>query len=520
MIPPRVTGEREGGVASFARAGAKSGGQAADADLVSIQEARDLVRRSSVAQAAWKRADQETVDRVCEAIVAAMKSGAARLGRLACDETGFGDPRGKARKNLFAAVDVWESIRELKTVGVVRRDEAKRVYEIAEPYGVVVGIVPVTNPTSTAIFKILIALKSRNSLLISPHPRAVRCIGETARLAMEAAARAGAPPDLILCLQHPTLEGTEAAMRARETALILATGGPGLVRAAYSCGKPAIGVGPGNAPAYVERTADVAHAAEAIVQSQVFDNGTLCCSEQALVVDAPIREKLLAAMKERGAHLCSPEEKAKLGALVAKGRALNPAIVGLYPWQIAEMAGFAVPRETTVLLAEEDGVGWDHPLSIEKLAPILAVYTVRGWKEGCERCLEILDFGGAGHTLTIHTKDEEIVWQFAFEKPTHRILVNTGASQGAVGLSTWLKPSMTLGCGAFGGNITSDNISAEHLMLVKRLAWGKPGFVEEEANRRREREPPAAVLPPRSAPPSFHGSAAAFRPWPEPPRRK
>jgi acetaldehyde dehydrogenase (acetylating) len=492
---------------------------AADADLQSIQEARDAMRRSAVAQAEWKRADQGKVDRVCEAIVAAMRTHAARLGRLACDESGFGDPASKARKNLFASADVWESIRELKTVGVIRRDDEKRVYEIAEPYGVVLAIVPVTNPTSTAIFKILIALKTRNSIVLSPHPRAVRCIADTARVALEAAVRAGAPKDVILCLTRSTLEGTDAAMKAHETALILATGGPGLVRAAYSSGKPAIGVGPGNAPVYIEKTADVAQAVEAIVQSQVFDNGTLCCSEQAVVVDAPIRDAVVAGFKALAAHFCSPDEKRKLGALVAKGRALNPAIVGLYPWQIAEMAGFAVPRATTVLLAEEDGVGWDHPLSIEKLAPILAFYTVKDWRDGCERCIEILEFGGAGHTLTIHSRDDEIIWKFALEKPTHRILVNTPASHGAVGLSTWLAPSMTLGCGAFGGNITSDNITAEHLMLVKRLAWGKPGFVEEESKRRQEREVAGSALPKRPAPPSFHGSAAAFKAWPMPPRK-
>ncbi|MBM4014463.1 MAG: aldehyde dehydrogenase family protein, partial [Planctomycetes bacterium] len=483
---------------------------AADPDLASIQEARDAVRRSAVAQAAWKRADQVKVDRVCEAIVVAMEREAVRLGRLAHAESGFGDPDYKARKNRFAARFVWDSIRALKTCGVVAADEQQRVYEIAEPYGVVVGIVPVTNPTSTAIFKVVIALKTRNSIVLSPHPRAVKCIGEVARVAAEAATRAGAPKDLVLCLAQPTLEGTDAAMKAKETALILATGGPGLVKAAYSSGKPAIGVGPGNAPVYVEKTADVEQAVEAIVQSQQFDNATLCCSEQAVVVDAPIADAVVAAFKARGAHFCSPEERQKLARLVARGRSLNPAIVGLYPWQIGELAGFKVARDCPVLLSPETGVGWDHPLSIEKLAPILAYYVVKDWKEGCARCLEILDFGGRGHTLTIHSRNEEIVWEFALEKPTHRILVNTPASHGAIGYSTGLKPSLTLGCGAFGGNITSDNISAEHLMLRKRLAFGRPGFIEEEARRRKERGTllPAS-LPRRAAPPSFSGSIAA-----------
>lgn len=494
---------------------------AADSDLVSIQEARDAARRSAVAQAAWRKADQAKVDRVCEAIVAAMERDAQRLARMACAESGFGDVASKTRKNRFAARTVWESIRALKTVGVIAADEVNRVYEIAEPYGVVVGIIPVTNPTSTAIFKVLIALKTRNSIVLSPHPRAVGCIGEVARLASEAAQRAGAPKDLVLCLAHPTLEGTDAAMKARETALILATGGPGLVRAAYSSGKPAIGVGPGNAPVYIEKSADVELAVEAIVQSQAFDNATLCCSEQSVVVDAPIREAVVAAFKARGAWFCDAAQREQLARVVAKGRSLNPAIVGLYPWQIAKLAGFTVPKECPVLLAEESGVGWDHPLSIEKLAPILAFYTVKDWKAGCARCLEILDFGGRGHTLTLHSNDEKIIWEFALEKPTHRILVNTPASHGAVGLSTGLKPSLTLGCGAFGGNITSDNITAEHLMLRKRLAFGRPGFIEEEARRRKERDLDLpAALPRRPAPPSFHGSTTGGRDWPSPPRKR
>ncbi|MSR45547.1 MAG: aldehyde dehydrogenase family protein [Planctomycetes bacterium] len=502
---------------------------AADGDLVSIQEARDAMRRSAQAQAAWKRADQAKVDRVCEAVVAVFEREADRLGRLAFDESGFGDPASKARKNRFAARSVWESVRTLRTCGVIAADEVNRVYEIAEPYGVVLGIVPVTNPTSTAIFKVVIALKTRNSIVLSPHPRAVQCIGEVARLAADAATRAGAPKDLVLCLAHPTFEGTDAAMKARETALILATGGPGLVKAAYSSGKPAIGVGPGNAPVYIEKSADVALAVEAIVQSQVFDNGTLCCSEQAVVVDAPIKDAVVAGFKALGAHFCSAEEKTKLARIVANGRSINPAIVGLYPWQIGERAGFKVARDCPVLLADEDGVGWDHPLSMEKLSPILAFYVVKDWKEGCERCIEILDFGGRGHTLTIHSRDEKIIWEFALEKPTHRILVNTPASHGAIGYSTGLKPSLTLGCGAFGGNITSDNITAEHLLLKKRLAFGKPGFIEEEARRRKERGTllPAS-LPKRLAPPSFHGSGGGSgaglggigRGWPTPPRKR
>jgi acetaldehyde dehydrogenase (acetylating) len=306
----------------------------------------------------------------------------------------------------------------------------------------------------------------------------VRCIGEAVRIMAEAAKSAGAPDDLILCMASPTLEGTHEAMKARETALILATGGPDLVRAAYSMGKPAYGVGPGNAPAFIERTADVEHAVRAIVGSQMFDNATICASEQSVVIDKPIEAEVRAEFTRNRAHWCTPEEREKLSALVVRGRRVNAAIVGLFPHQIAALAGFTIPEETTVLLTNETGVGWDHPLSVEKLSPILSVYVEDGWEAGCERCIEILNFGGRGHTLAIHSRDEEVIWAYVMEKPTHRILVNAPSAQGAVGYGTGLVPSMTLGCGAFGGNITSDNISAHNLVLTKHVGYCYEGFVE------------------------------------------
>jgi len=267
-------------------------------------------------------------------------------------------------------------------------------------------------------------------------------------------------------------------MRSRETALILATGGPDLVRAAYSMGKPAYGVGPGNAPAYIERSADIHHAVRAIVGSQTFDNSTICASEQSVVVDAPIYDEVRAEFARNGAHWCSPEETEQLARIVVRGRRVNADIVGLFPHQIATMAGFSVPERTTVLMVELDGVGWDHPLSVEKLSPILSVYREDGWERGCERCIEILNFGGRGHTLSIHSRDESVIWAFVMAKPTHRILVNAPSAQGAVGYGTGLVPSMTLGCGAFGGNITSDNISAHNLVLTKHVGYVYDGFVE------------------------------------------
>jgi acetaldehyde dehydrogenase (acetylating) len=450
----------------------------ADADLRSIQEARDLVRRSRAAWETFRRFDQGKVDRICEAMARAGSEASEMLARLAVEESGFGSVAGKYQKNKFCTDMLWESLKDLKTAGVVLRDDERRYYQVAEPYGVILAIVPITNPTSTAMYKSLISVKARNSIVVSPHPRGVKCIGEAVRIMAEAAKSAGAPDDLILCMTSPTLEGTHEAMKARETALILATGGPDLVRAAYSMGKPAYGVGPGNAPAFIEKTADIEHAVRAIVGSQTFDNSTICASEQSVVIDKPIEAEVRAEFTRNRAHWCTPEEREKLSAIVVRGRRVNAAIVGLFPHQIAAMAGFTIPEETTVLLTEETGVGWDHPLSVEKLSPILSVYVEDGWEAGCERCIEILKFGGRGHTLAIHSRDEEVIWAYVMEKPTHRILVNAPAAQGAVGYGTGLVPSMTLGCGAFGGNITSDNISAHNLVLTKHVGYCYEGFVE------------------------------------------
>ncbi|MDG2149640.1 MAG: aldehyde dehydrogenase family protein [Planctomycetota bacterium] len=476
----------------------------ADADLRSIQEARDLVRRSRKAWMSWRRADQAQVDRVCEAMARAGSEASEMLAKLAVEESGFGNAAGKFQKNKFCTEMLWESLRDLQTVGVVQSDDARRYYQVAEPYGPVLAIVPITNPTSTAMFKSLISVKARNSIVISPHPRGVRCIGEATRIMAEAAKLAGAPDDLILCMSEPTLEGTHEAMKARETALILATGGPGLVRAAYSAGKPAYGVGPGNAPAFIERSADVEHAVRAIIGSQMFDNATICASEQSVVIDRPIESEVRASFTANGGHWCTPEEKTLLERIVVRGRRVNADIVGLYPHQIAAMAGFTIPEKCTVLLVDETGVGWDYPLSVEKLSPILSVYVEDGWEAGCDRCIEILDFGGRGHTLAIHSRNEDIIWSFVAEKPTHRILVNAPTAQGAVGFGTGLVPSMTLGCGAFGGNITSDNISAHNLLLTKHVGYCYDGFVESF--------PDFSKGPPRG----FHFSALPAAPAPGP----
>ena len=450
-----------------------------DADLASIQEARDRLARAKEAWRTYRTFDQAKVDRITLAMVEAGAGAARNLARLAVDETGMGVVESKTQKNLFSTLDLWEDIKDLVTAGVVHSDEAKGFYQTVEPYGVVLGIVPTTNPTSTALFKAIICAKSRNGIVISPHPRAVRCISESVEVVREAAERNGAPPGLISCLAAPTIEGTQAAMRDRNTDLILATGGPGLVKEAYSAGKPAYGVGPGNVPVWIDRSADVDLAARGVIASQTFDNGTICASEQSLVLDRPVREATLAAFRKHGAHLCSDDERRKLARIVARGRGMNPDIVGQFPSKIAAMAGFEVPDATTVLLCEETGVGWDHPLSIEKLCPLLTVYTEDGWRDGCERCFEVLEFGGLGHTLGIYASDDDVIWAFAREKPSHRVIVNGPTSQGAVGYSTHLQPSMTLGCGAAGMNITSDNVSAHNLILRKHIGFTKPGYVDK-----------------------------------------
>ena len=394
------------------------------------------------------------------------------LARLAHDETGYGVVADKVQKNLFASQKIYNFIRPMKTVGVVNRLEDRKIVEIAEPFGVVAAIVPTTNPTSTAIYKILIAMKARCPIVISPHPSAVRCITRTAEIMHEAARKAGAPDGAINWMTQVTLEGTQELMKARETAVILATGGMGLVRAAYSAGKPAYGVGPGNAPAYIERTADVTKAVRDIVTGKTFDNGLLCSSENSVVVDAPLVDEVKRQFVANGAHFLSAGEIEVLGkALVTPQRLPNSAFVGKPAAYIAQQVGIAVAPATRLLIAELTGVGRDYPLSIEKLCPVLSFYVVQDWKEGCERCMQILRYGGMGHTMSIHSRNEDVILQFGLKKPAFRIVVNTPTTLGSIGLTTSLDPSMTLGCGGWGGNITSDNISPKHLLNIKRLAY-------------------------------------------------
>lgn len=453
-----------------------------DKDLKSIQEARDLCRRAKAAHHKMTAFSQEQVDRIVQAMSEAGARENRRLAQMAVDETGYGIVEDKMMKNYVSTEVLHNFVKNMKTVGVIREIPDKKVMEIAEPMGVVAAIIPSTNPTSTAIYKAIIAIKSRNSVVVSPHPGATKCIVETVRIIADAAERAGAPAGAITCMTIPTKEGTNELMKHPDTAVILATGGSGIVRAAHSCGKPAYGVGPGNVPAFIEKTADIPKAVRDILAGKTFDNGTVCASEQAIVTETAIAAQVESEVKKQGGYFMSGSEiEAVSRVAVRPNGGVNPAIVGKSVQTIAQMAGISVPRETRALVARLSGVGRNYPLSIEKLSPMLAYYVEPDWITACHRCIEILEFGGVGHTMAVHSKNKEIIMEFALKKPVFRIVVNTPATHGAIGATTGLDPAMTLGCGTWGGSITADNISPLHLLNVKRLAYGirevdDPGF--------------------------------------------
>jgi acetaldehyde dehydrogenase (acetylating) len=443
-----------------------------DTDLQAIQEVRNFLHEAKTAQKQLEKMTQAQIDDIVAAMARAAEAQAERLGMLAVEETGYGIAADKKAKNLFVARDIYGAIKDMKTVGIVHKDEARKVWEVAQPVGIVAAIIPSTNPTSTAMFKCMIALKARNAIVISPHPAALRCTQESAKVMRQAAEKAGAPAGLIHCISQPSLEASSELMKHKLTDIILATGGTAMVKAAYSSGKPAYGVGPGNVPVYIHRSANIPRAVSHILQSKTFDFGTICASEQALIVDEPVKARLIEELKRQGAYFLSEQEKQKVASIIMIGKGLNPKIVGKSPQVLAAMAGISVPDHARVLIAEETGVGLSHPFSVEKLTPILALYTVNDWQEGCRRSIELLELGGLGHTLGIHCEDMAVVEAFGLEKPASRIVVNSGTTFGGIGATTGIQPSMTLGCGSFGNNITSDNIGPQHLLNIKRVAFG------------------------------------------------
>lgn len=443
-----------------------------DQDLLSIQEARDLTSRAFDAWKVWAKASQEQVDRVCAAMADAAYNASERLGQMAHEETGYGVPAHKRLKNEFAARNVWESIRDIKTTGVIGHDPVKKIYEIAWPMGVVAALTPSTNPTSTVIYKILIAVKARDAIVIAPHPSAAKCCFEAAALMAKAAEENGAPAGLISCMRHVSLAGTQELMSHKYVAVILATGGTPMVRAAHSTGKPAYGVGPGNVPAYVDRSADLEKAARYITASKAFDCSTICATEQAVIADKPVAARLRELMVKEGAYFTSEAETERLrGLLFTTEGGMVTSTVGKPAVHLARLAGISVPPGTRILVTSLNKVGKDEPLSREKLTTVLGWYEADGWEAGCERCIELIQFGGRGHSLVIHATDEKVIMAFGLEKPVFRIAVNTMATLGAIGLTTGVFPSLTLGAGGVGGSITGDNVTTYHLFNVKRLAY-------------------------------------------------
>lgn len=442
-----------------------------DKDLRSIQEARDLARLGKVA--ANKIADytEEQIDKILRNMVRVAEENAVCLAQMAVEETGFGKVEDKTFKNHLAATILYESIKDMKTIDIIREDEANKLIEIAEPVGLVMGIVPSTNPTSTAIFKAMISIKSRNAIVFSPHPSAAKCTIKAAQLMHDAAVEAGAPENVITCVTSPSIGATNELMKSKEVAIIIATGGPGMVKAAYSAGKPALGVGAGNSPAYIEKTANIEQAVRNIMASKTFDNGTICASEQSIICEECNEAAVIQEFKKHGGYFMTKEETDKVCKLLFKnGHAMNAKFVGRSPQVIASAAGIEIPQGTKVLIGRQNGVGEGNPLSFEKLTTVLGFYTVKDCYQACDLSIELLQ-NGIGHTMSIHTENKDIVMKFA-KKPASRILVNTGGTQGGTGASTGLNPSFTLGCGTWGGSSVSENVTPEHLINIKRVAYG------------------------------------------------
>ncbi len=441
-------------------------------DSTVLEEVRTKVERAHAAWLKYRDFTQQQVDAIIERIAAAGRREARRLAELAVRETTYGNIEDKVVKNYLCAEWLPRRIKGMKTIGLLRELPEEKIVEYGVSLGVVAAVVPTTNPTSTVIYKVIISLKAGNGIVISPHPYAKGCTYETAEILHRAAVEAGAPEGIIQCLVHPSLEGTQALMRHERIAIILATGGSGMVRAAYSSGKPAFGVGPGNVPVLLDRSYDIADGVAKIIQGKSFDFGTVCSSEQSLVAEEGLREAVLAELIKGKAYLCNEQERGALERTLLKpGGGINAKCVGQSPGKIAEMAGFGVPAGTSIIAVEIKGVGRQYPLSAEKLSPVLALLFVKDFAAALDTCEAVLNYGGVGHTCVIFAKDEARIRTFAERMPAMRVMVNTQSPAGSVGITTNLLPSMTLGCGAAGGNSTGDNVGPLHLINVKRLTY-------------------------------------------------
>ncbi|EHQ91492.1 acetaldehyde dehydrogenase (acetylating) [Desulfosporosinus youngiae] len=443
-----------------------------DYDLASIQAARDLVKKAKEAQQALARFSEKEIDTILVSIVKAVEENAESLARLAVEETNYGIVEHKITKNLFASREVYEATKDIKTVGIISEDPELKVIKAAVPVGVIAGITPTTNPTSTVIHNAICAIKGGNSIVFSPHPTAGKCSLAAAQLVNDAAVKAGAPDGVVGCISKSSMKATEELMHHNDVSVIIATGGSAMVKAAYSAGKPAFGVGPGNVPVFIERTADIKQAVSDIITSKSFDNGMICASEQAIIADMPVKDEIITELKRQGAYFLSPEEVQKVSSVVINPKGgMYPALVGQTPQTIARKAGFSVPAEIKVLIAPLDGYGPGYPLSYEKLTTVLGFYTVNDWHDACLLSIELLKLGGIGHSFAIHSQNDQLIREF-LQKPVNRILVNTPSALGGIGSTTGLLPSLTLGCGTWGGSSISENLGPHHLINVKSLTYG------------------------------------------------
>ena len=444
-----------------------------DEDLLARQEARTLCRRAGQAQQTLETLPQEKLDAIVRAMAAAFEGECASLAKMAVEETGFGNTQDKTEKNRFACQDVLRAIEPMKTVGILREDREKSLWEIGVSVGVIGAIVPSTNPTSTVCYKALIAVKAGCAIVFSPHPKAAKCSCAAAQILARAAEAAGAPEGTIACLTKNKMAGTQEMMSAPEVKLLLATGGPGMVRAAYSSGKPAIGVGAGDGPAFIHSSADVPKAVADIIRSKTFDNGTVCASEQSIIVERSMETAVLAEAEKQGIYLMPKDQAGALAKLLFKpGGGLDPQVVGKTAIYLAEKAGFSVPKNTKVLMAREQEAGPTRPYSMEKLCPVLAFFVMDSEDAVLSKAVEVLRHEGSGHTFAIHARDEEVIRRFALKIPVSRFLVNAPAALGGIGAATGLFPALTLGCGAVGGSSSSNNISPLDLINIRRVAWG------------------------------------------------
>ncbi|MBV0929579.1 acetaldehyde dehydrogenase (acetylating) [Lentilactobacillus sp. IMAU92037] len=446
-----------------------------DEDLASIQEVRTLLHQATRAQKIFSQFSQEKVNAICQAMADAGVEASERLAKMAQKETGYGIWQDKVLKNIFGSKTVNERYRDMKTVGILSEDPEHKIIDMAVPVGVIAGLIPSTNPTSSVFYKSIISVKSGNAIVISPHPKAKECTLEAIKVVSEAAYKAGAPAGLISGITIPTLAGTDELMRHDETKLILATGGGAMVHAAYSSGTPALGVGPGNGPAYIEKSADVAQAVKRIMDSETFDNGTICASEQSIIVEEANKDAVRRELENQGGYFLTSDEIGKLSKFILRADGtMNPQIVGKSIKQLADLADIDVPAGTRVLIARdsEENIGPDDPYSREKLTPILAYFEVDDCNAAAALTTKLLLNEGAGHTAILHSENQKLIRQYASLVPASRVLVNTPGALGGIGATTDLNPALTLGCGAIGGSATSDNISPMNLMNLKRVAVG------------------------------------------------